>query len=79
MSQAVNPDYTVQWESSVYSQSVGEHDELGGVVEHDADALIAELVAEAVLVAVVHPLADPHQRLRRRVAQLVRQALRTTF
>lgn len=55
------------------SQSIGQHDELGGVVEHDADALVAQLVPEAVLVAVVHPLAHPHQRLRGRVAHLVRQ------
>lgn len=60
-------------------QSVGEHDEFGGVIEHNADALIAQLVAEAILVAVVHPLAHPHQRLRRWVAQLVGQALRTTL
>lgn len=60
-------------------QSVGEHDEFGGVIEHNADALIAQLVAEAILVAVVHPLAYPHQWLRRWVAQLVGQALRTTL
>lgn len=60
-------------------QSVGEHDKFGGVIEHNADALIAQLVAEAILVAVVHPLAHPHQRLRRWVAQLVGQALRTTL
>ena len=39
--------------------AVGEQQELGEVVEDDPDAVVVEAVAEAVLVAVVDPLADP--------------------
>ena len=39
--------------------SVAHQDEAGGVVEEHADAVVAQLVAEAVLVRVVDPLADP--------------------
>lgn len=58
---------------------IGKHDNLGGIVEHDAHRLVTELVSEAVFVAVVHPLADPHERLRVRVGQLVRQDIRSAF
>lgn len=57
---------------AIYSQSISQHNELGGVVEHNADALIAQLVAEAILVAVIHPFPHPHQRLGRRIAQFIR-------
>ena len=37
-------------------EAVGEQQQLRQVVEHDADRVVVERVAEAVLVAVVDPL-----------------------
>ena len=39
--------------------AVGGQQHAGGVVEENAHTVVAELIAEAVLVRVVHPLADP--------------------
>ena len=39
----------------------------GLVVEHDPDDLVGQLVAEAVLVRVVHPLDHPHHLARVRL------------
>lgn len=52
-------------------QSVGEHDQLGGVVEHDSHAFVAQLIPEAVLVAVVDPLGHPEQGLHRRIGVFI--------
>lgn len=59
-----------------HSLSVGEQQQLGGVVEDDADGLVAQLVAETVLVRVVDPLAEPQERHRRRVLRLIWSAHR---
>lgn len=51
--------------------SVRQHNQLRCVVEHNAHALVAQLIAESVFVAVVHPLGDPEQRLGSRIGVLV--------
>lgn len=45
------------------SPAVGGEGHVGAVVEEDADSTVRELVAEAVLVGIVHPLAHPHEGL----------------
>ena len=56
--------------------SISEQKQLGEVVEDHADTVVVEAVAEAVLVAVVHPLADPDQGLGPRVLRLVLEVRR---
>lgn len=56
----------------VYVEAVGQHDQARAVVVHHADPVVGQLIPEAVLVRVVHPLADPDHGLRRRIGQLVR-------
>lgn len=55
--------------------AVLEQEELGEVVVEDADALVREGVAEAVLVRVVHPLAHPDHGQRLGILGLVRIGL----
>ena len=50
---------------------VGGEQETRGVVEEHAHAVVAQLVAQAVLVRVVHPLAHPVDRDERRILSLV--------
>jgi len=57
----------------VYVDLIRQQDQLCGVVEHHADALIAQLVTKSVLVAVVNPLGYPEERLRCRICVLVAQ------
>lgn len=40
-------------------RSVGLKDEPGGIIEKDADAVVTQVIAEAILVWIVDPLADP--------------------
>ena len=51
--------------------SIGLQQELGGIVEEDAKAAVAELVAQAVFVGVVHPLADPQDRGSGRILSII--------
>jgi len=63
----------------VHVDLVGQQNQLRSVVEHHANALIAELVTKAVFVAVVHPLGYPEERLCCRIGVLVAQiALQNT-
>lgn len=39
--------------------SVGQLQQLRHIVEEDSDALVTQGIAEAVLIRIVHPLADP--------------------
>ena len=43
----------------------------GGVIEQHTYTGVTELVAQAILVTVVHPLADPEHRQRGRVLCLI--------
>lgn len=35
--------------------SIWQHNQLGRVVEHDAHAFVAQLIAKTVFIAIVHP------------------------
>ena len=56
--------------------SVSEEKQLGEVVEDHTNTVVVEAVSEAVLVAVVHPLADPDQGLGPRILGLVLEVRR---
>lgn len=57
----------------VHVHLVGQQNKLCGVVEHHADALVAQLVPEAIFVTVVDPFGNPEERLSCWVGVLVAQ------
>lgn len=57
----------------VHVDLVGQQNKLCGVVEHHANALVAQLVPEAIFVTVVHPFGNPEERLSCWVGVLVAQ------
>ena len=56
--------------------SISQEEKLGEIIEDDPNTVIIETVTEAVLVAVVHPLADPDQGLGPRTLGLVLEVRR---
>ena len=57
--------------------SISQEEKLGEIIEDDPNTVVIETVTEAVLVAVVHPFADPNQRLGLGILSLVLQMRRS--
>lgn len=59
--------------------AIRHHNQPCAIVVHHADAVVRQLVSEAVLIRVIHPLADPNYRLRRRISQFICKFSKKTF
>lgn len=66
-------------EGSKDLHSVREYDGFCGIVEHHTHSFITQLIPEAILVAVVDPLADPEHRVGCRIAVLIAQVFQVTL
>lgn len=51
--------------------AIRHHNQSRAVVVHHANTIIGQLISEAVLIRIVHPLADPNHRLRLRISAFV--------